>query len=133
MTTKGRRGRPLHLGAWALPRIGMASPSKSRRWSQHVAETSDALDLKPGVFKERDPKRIARSLKRSAEASDRRKADPFRSAMSMLNFYINRAGRMLPKTQQRRLQAAKDELRLLYKRPRAAAKRSVTKGRAAHS
>jgi hypothetical protein len=95
----------------------MASTSK-RRWSQQVAEKSDALDLKPGVFTARDPKQIARSLKRSAEASDRRKSDPFRSAMSMLNFYINRAGRTLPEAQHRRLEAAKDELRALYERPR---------------
>jgi hypothetical protein len=94
----------------------------TRRWSQHVAETSDALDLERGVFSGRDPKQIARSLKRSAEASDRRKSDPFRSAMSMLNFYINRAGSKLPQAQQRRLQAAKDELRSLYKRPRVGAR-----------
>ena len=72
----------------------MATRTK-RRWSQHVAETSDALDLKAGIFTARDPKAIARSLKRSAEASDRRKSDPFRSAMSMLTFYINRAGKQL--------------------------------------
>jgi hypothetical protein len=96
----------------------MAKPTK-RRWSQHVTQTSDALDLEHGVFSGHDPKKIARSLKRSAETSKRRKTDPFRSAMSMLNFYINRAGRKLPRTQQRRLEAAKDELRSLYKRPRA--------------
>jgi len=95
-----------------------------RRWSQHVAATSDALDLKPGVFTARDPKAIARSLKRSAEASERRKSDPFRSAMSMLNFYINRAGRTLPQAQHRRLEAAKDELRALYRRPPGSARRS---------
>jgi hypothetical protein len=99
----------------------MAKPTKGR-WSQHVTETSDALDLERGVFGGRDPKKIARSLKRSAETSKRRKSDPFRSAMSMLNFYINRAGKKLPQTQQRRLEAAKDELRSLYKRPRAEAR-----------
>src|SRR5262245_41616057 len=98
----------------------MATSRKTRRWSQHVTETSDALDLRAGVFKKSDPKQIARSLKRSAEASDRRKSDAFRSAMSMLNFYINRAGRSLPATQHRKLEAAKDELRALYKRPPAA-------------
>lgn len=92
--------------------------ARKNRWSQHVADTSDALDLKPGLFKARDPKAIARGLKRSAEASDRRKADPFRSAMSMLSFYINRAGKTLPARQHARLEAAKDELRALYKRPR---------------
>lgn len=92
-----------------------------RRWSQRVTATSDALDLESGVFAGRDPKQIARSLKRSAETSDRRKSDPFRSAMSMLNFYINRAGRTLPAAQHRRLEAAKDELRALYHRPPAGA------------
>ena len=89
----------------------------SRKWSQHVTETSDALDLKPGIFKDKDPKRIARSLKASAEHSGRRKADPYRSAMSMLTFYINRAGDQLPKTQKKRLETAKDELRALYDKP----------------
>jgi hypothetical protein len=108
--------------------------NQKRRWSQHVAATSDALDLKPGLFTARDPKEIARSLKRSAEQSERRTSDPFRSAMSMLSFYINRAGRTLSEAQQRRLEAAKDELRALYDRPAAKprAKRSVrTNARAA--
>ncbi|MBS1188857.1 MAG: hypothetical protein H6R10_649 [Rhodocyclaceae bacterium] len=90
---------------------------ESRRWSQRVAETSDALDLEPGVFTLDDPREVALSLQRSAEKSRRRKADPFRSAMSMLNFYINRAGRQLPAERRRRLEAAKDELRRLYGRP----------------
>lgn len=81
-------------------------------------ETSNALDLERGVFAKDDPKSIARSLKRSAEQSKRRKAEPFRSAMSMLNFYINRAGRNLPKARRAKLEAAKDELRALYGRPR---------------
>lgn len=88
-----------------------------KRWSQHVTETSDALDLDEGVFKEKDPRRIARSLKASADHSRRRKSDPFRSAMSMLTFYINRAGHHLPRTQKRRLEAAKNELRSLFQRP----------------
>jgi hypothetical protein len=88
------------------------------RWSQRVTATSNALDLEPGVFAFDDPKRIAESLKRSAEASTRRKAAPFRSAMSMLVFYINRAGRQLDATQRTRLEQAKDELRALYGRPR---------------
>ena len=91
---------------------------KSRKWSQHVTETSDALDLEPGVFSLDDPNRIAESLKRSAERSRRRKADPFRSAMSMLTFYINRAGRNLPAEQRETLEQAKDELRALYGKPR---------------
>jgi len=89
---------------------------KTRRWSQRVTDTSDALDLERGVFSLNDPRAIARSLKRSAERSRRRKAEPFRSAMSMLNFYINRAGRKLPKSRRSRLEKAKDELRRLYQR-----------------
>lgn len=90
---------------------------KPKLWSQKVAETSDALDLEPGVFTLEDPRAIARSLKRSAERSTRRRSEPFRSAMSMLNYYINRAGRNLPEEQRKRLEAAKDELRKLYGRP----------------
>ena len=92
-------------------------PARTRRWSQAVRRHSDALDLERDVFKQRDPKRIARSLKRSAERSARRKSSPFRSAMSMLTFYINRAGAQLSATQRRRLEAAKNELRALYHRP----------------
>ncbi len=95
----------------------MAS-AKRKQWSQHVTETSDALDLETGVFRQDDPRRIAQSLKRSAERSRRRKADPFRSAMSMLTFYINRAGKQLPAVQRTRLEAAKDELRDLFDKPR---------------
>ena len=88
----------------------------TRRWSQRVTETSDALDLKRHVFTLKDPARIAASLKRSAEASKRRKSDAFRSAMSMLTFYINRAGRTLPQAQRSRLEQAKDALRRLFGR-----------------
>jgi hypothetical protein len=83
-----------------------------------VTENSNALDLEPGVFTLDDPRQIALSLQRSAERSDRRKTDPFRSAMSMLNFYINRMGRKLSAPQRERLEMAKDELRALYGRPR---------------
>lgn len=86
----------------------------ARRWSQHVTETSNALDLERGVFTFSSPRRIAASLKRSAESSGRRKASPFQSAMSMLNFYINRAGGGLPEKQKRVLVKAKDELRRLF-------------------
>jgi Protein of unknown function (DUF3175) len=82
-----------------------------RRWSRHVTEHSDALTLEKGVFTSRDPKRIAASLKRSAEKSRRRKASAFRSALSMLTFYINRAGKSLPASRKRNLVRAKDELR----------------------
>ena len=85
-----------------------ASP---KRWSQRVTRESDALDLKQGVFKLTSPKKIAASLKRSAERSSRRKSGAYRSALSMLTFYINRAGKTLPKTQRDRLQRAKIELK----------------------
>ena len=92
--------------------------AKRKRWSQRVTKTSNALDLDPGVFALEDPRQIARSLKRSAERSRRRKVDPFRSAMSMLSFNINRAGVQLPARQRARLDAAKDELRDLFGRSR---------------
>src|ERR1041384_4902694 len=82
-----------------------------RRWSKRVTETSDALDLKGGVFTLHDPKRIAASLKRSAERSKRRKTNPYRSALSMLTFYINRAGKKLPASRKKVLNRAKDELK----------------------
>ena len=85
-----------------------------KRWSQRVTDTSDALTLEADVFKLEDPAAIARSLKRSAEASDRRKSDPYRSAMSMLTFYVNRAGKNLPARRKRVLERAKGELRRLY-------------------
>jgi hypothetical protein len=94
------------------------SPRRRRkRWSRQVTERSNALDLEAGVFARRDPRSIARSLKRSAERSRRRKSDPYRSAMSMLTFYINRAGKQLSKTRRARLEAAKDELRDLCGKP----------------
>jgi hypothetical protein len=92
--------------------------SRSRRWSREVTRHSNALDLEGGVFTKRDPAAIARSLKRSAEHSRRRKSDPYRSAMSMLTFYINRAGRQLTAAQRTRLERAKAELRRLYGRSR---------------
>ncbi len=95
----------------------MAKSARStKRWSQRVTTESNALDLEAGVFALKDPRAIARSLKRSAEESTRRKSEPFRSAMSMLVFYINRAGKNLPKAQRARLEAAKDALRALYGR-----------------
>jgi hypothetical protein len=94
------------------------SAADRQRWSQEVTWTSNALDLEPGVFTWADPLAIAQSLQRSAERSERRRADPFRSAMSMLSFYVNRAGDKLDPGQRERLEAAKDELRALYGRPR---------------
>jgi Protein of unknown function (DUF3175) len=100
----------------------MATPhpeNGKHRWSQHVTGTSDALSLEPEVFKLDDPKAVAESLSESAESSDRQKASPFRSAMSMLSFYINRAGKNLPVRRRQILEKAKNELRKLYgKRPR---------------
>jgi len=86
----------------------------ARRWSQRVTKTSDALDLQKSVFTFKDPHRIALSLKRSAEHSRRRKSAPYRSAMSMLTFYINRAGKGLPKRQLHVLERAKGELRKVF-------------------
>jgi len=88
------------------------------RWSQKVTQTSNTLDLEPGVFAQDDPRLIALSLKRSADRSTRRKGSPFQSAMSMLNFYINRAGKGLSEERRARLEAAKDELRTLYGKAR---------------
>jgi hypothetical protein len=87
-----------------------------RRWSARVTKESDALDLQRGVFAQKDPKRIAASLKRSAQRSLRRKADPYRSALSMLTFYINRAGKNLPAGRRRTLEQAKTELRRQFGR-----------------
>ncbi len=87
-----------------------------RYWSQDVTRHSNALDLEEGVFTFDDPKRIAESLKRSAEASTRRKADPFRSALSMLTFYINRAGKKLSAERRDVLMRAKQELRKQFGR-----------------
>jgi len=93
-----------------------ATRSKSRRWSENVTKHSDGLDLERDVFKSKDPQKIPVSLKRSAERSTRRKGTPYQSAMSMLNFYVNRAGKNLPKTRKRTLERAKDELCELFGR-----------------
>ncbi len=94
----------------------MSAKEENTNWSGKVTRESDALDLEHGVFTWKDPKRIALSLKNSAENSTRRKSLPFRSAMSMLVFYINRAGKNLDKEQRSILEQAKDELRKLYGR-----------------
>jgi len=88
----------------------------SGNWSARVTRESSALDLEAGVFTWQDPVKIAQSLKRSADASTRRKSPPFRSAMSMLVFYINRAGKNLDENQRRILEQAKAELRMLYRK-----------------
>lgn len=95
----------------------MAKSSKlkdDKKWSSRVTQESHALELEEGLFTWKNPKKIARSLKKSADASKHRKAEPFRSAMSMLVFYINRSGKNLDKEQKRILELAKDELRNLY-------------------
>lgn len=89
---------------------------KVRKWSAEVTENSDALDLEEHVFEKDDPAEIARSLQKSAEHSKRRKAPPFRSAMSMLTFYVNRAGRNLSPSRKKKLEAAKTELRRIFGR-----------------
>ena len=112
-TASKRRGRAVRKSASRRKRSGASrrTTSPRRRWSRAVTEHSDALTLEGGVFTSKDPRRIAASLKRSAERSRRRKADPFRSALSMLTFYINRAGKNLPAARKKILMQAKDELR----------------------
>jgi hypothetical protein len=90
--------------------------SKTRRWSAEVTKHSNALDLKRDIFKGKNPHSIALSLKRSSERSKRRKGTPYHSAMSMLNFYINRAGKNLSQRQKQILERTKDELREVFGR-----------------
>ena len=106
-----RSARRKRIGGKAAKAAARSRTRPTRRWSQRVTRESDALDLERGVFALRDPKRIAASLKRSAEHSSRRKASAYRSALSMLTFYINRAGRKLSKTRRERLDRAKTELK----------------------
>ncbi len=98
------------------PRTHATGKANPQRWSAQVMKTSNALDLEPGVFTQRSARAIAASLKRSALASRRRKAEPFQSAMSMLNFHINRSGRGLSAERRRVLERAKIELRRLFER-----------------
>jgi hypothetical protein len=113
----GRPARQRHAHASAAKRHTKSSASgTTNRWSQHVNETSDAMDLDAGVFKNGDAEAIARALKASSLHSRRRKGTPFQSAMSMLNFYINRAGRNLPKTRRETLTKAKGKLREAFGR-----------------
>lgn len=93
-----------------------ATTHKAKKWSAKVTKESDALNLEKDVFKSKDPDKIARSLKNSAEKSHKRKASPFQSAMSMLNFYENRAGKNLTEEQKEPLEEAKNKLRKLYGR-----------------
>jgi len=115
-TARKSTGRTTTRKPSSVGRKPAAKKASPERWSQRVTRQSDALDLEQGVFTLRDPKRIAASLKRSAERSSRRKAGPYRSALSMLTFYINRAGRTLPKAQRDRLERAKIELKRVFHR-----------------
>ena len=99
-----------------MPTKSKRAAASSKRWSAEVMRTSDALDIEHGAFASEDPRHIALSLKRSAERSKRRKAGPYQSAMSMLNFYINRAGKALPASRKRILDRAKSELRKAFGR-----------------
>jgi hypothetical protein len=114
----GTEAAPLQLDPTKPRRTAMTKRNEPRKWSAEVTEHSDALDLEPDVFESKNPKEIARSLKKSAEHSQRRKAGPFRSAMSMLTFYINRAGKNLSSSQRNVLEAAKNELRAAIGRDR---------------
>ena len=111
----GSRKRKTRSGRPARGRSARKS-SNGRYWSNRVTRESDALDLERKLFSQRSPAKIAASLKRSAERSRRRKSAPYRSAMSMLAFYINRAGRNLPAARKRTLERAKDELRRAFGR-----------------
>ena len=119
---RGKSGRPprqRHAQAHAAHRAKAAKSSggkSGRKWSHHVMETSDAMDIEHDIFKTGSAQSIADSLKRSSTRSRRRKGTPFQSAMSMLNFYINRAGRNLPKTRRDTLQQAKRKLREAFGR-----------------
>jgi len=128
----GKMARTLPKTPHKSPRKRAAPRQAQRFWSAEVTRESNALDLEPGVFSLSDPSQIAASLKRSAEASRRKKTDSFRSALSMLTFYINRAGANLPQARRRTLMRAKDELRKQFGRapsrrgapPRAAQRRA---------
>lgn len=106
-------GMPAHKKS-RKPSKKPAKRAPTKRWSGRVTRQSNALDLDRGVFTWKDPRRIAKSLKHSAEHSHRRKADPYRSALSMLVFYMNRAGRNLPQSRRKILERAKSELRGLF-------------------
>lgn len=113
---KAQRNKAQRRQAPSASREQAASPESSRRWSAEVTRRSNALDLEPGVFTRTDPKEIAASLKRSAETSLRKKTDSYRSALSMLNFYINRAGSNLSEMRRRILMRAKVALRKQFGR-----------------
>jgi len=115
---KGKTSEKVRRGA-ASRRPASNRPAAGGKWSARVMQTSDAMDLEAGVFKKSSARQVALSLKRSAERSQRRKSSPFRSAMSMLNFEINRGGRNLSAERRRVLNNAKSELRRAFGRPQA--------------
>jgi uncharacterized protein DUF3175 len=115
MTTVGKRRRP-RSGSSHADKAKRTPAKRVSRWSKRVMQTSNALDLEAGVFTKDSPRQIALSLKRSAESSRRRKSEPYRSAMSMLTFHINRAGRTLSPERRAVLDRAKQELRALFGR-----------------
>jgi hypothetical protein len=116
MATKRSTTRTTKAGRKASARKSSDSSSVTRKWSAEVLKKSDALDLKSGVFTLKNPHSIALSLKKSAESSQRRKAGPYQSAMSMLNFEINRAGKNLSAERREVLNKAKVELRKVFHR-----------------
>jgi hypothetical protein len=113
---KAQRNKAQRKQAPSASRKQTRKAEPSRRWSAEVTQRSDALDLEPGVFTRTDPKEIAASLKRSAETSLRKKTDSYRSALSMLSFYVNRAGTNLSEMRRRILMRAKVELRKQFGR-----------------
>jgi hypothetical protein len=116
-STRSKGGRPpRQRHARAVPRAKPAANGRARRWSHDVMERSDAMDIEQDIFKTGSAQCIAESLKKSSTRSKRRKGTPFQSAMSMLNFYINRAGRNLPKSRRDTLQQAKRKLREAFGR-----------------
>jgi hypothetical protein len=115
-TTRGTRQRHALASAKKKTSRAKKTAKSPKRWSHHVMETSDAMDIEGDIFKKGNAQEIADSLKRSSERSKRRKGTPFQSAMSMLNFYINRAGRNLPKTRRNTLDLAKKRLREAFGR-----------------
>jgi type IV secretory pathway VirB10-like protein len=112
---KRKTTRQKHARAKPKPKQRSSRPNP-KRWSHHVMETSDAMDIEHEIFKEGSAQEIADSLKKSSTRSNRRKGTPFQSAMSMLNFYINRAGRNLPKSRRTTLDNAKKRLREAFGR-----------------
>jgi hypothetical protein len=116
MTSRKRRATVRKAAAGKPIRGKLARRKPARRWSARITRESDALDLENRVFTQKDPKRIAASLKRSAQRSTRKKSSPYRSALSMLVFYINRAGKNLSARRRKILEQAKAELRKQFKR-----------------